>query len=89
VIAVTAASSGETPCLARAGRRIARARATERAATSVNLRHVFSVASEVAAMLNMSTSWGYREASKLGLKGYKLGRGRNFRSGSGPGSRVG
>ncbi|MET9682799.1 helix-turn-helix domain-containing protein [Streptomyces coeruleorubidus] len=33
--------------------------------------------SEVAAMLNMSTSWVYREASKLGLKGYKLGRGRN------------
>ncbi|MFJ6836841.1 helix-turn-helix domain-containing protein [Streptomyces sp. NPDC091209] len=32
---------------------------------------------EVAAMLNMSTSWVYREASKLGLKGYKLGRGRN------------
>ncbi|GAA2244697.1 hypothetical protein GCM10010232_34740 [Streptomyces amakusaensis] len=33
--------------------------------------------SEVAMMLNMSTSWVYREASKLGLKGYKLGRGRN------------
>ncbi|MFJ9899648.1 helix-turn-helix domain-containing protein [Streptomyces sp. NPDC091280] len=33
--------------------------------------------SDVAAMLNMSTSWVYREASKLGLKGYKLGRGRN------------
>ncbi|WP_338784667.1 DNA-binding protein [Streptomyces sp. DG1A-41] len=33
--------------------------------------------SEVAAMLDMSTSWVYREASKLGLKGYKLGRGRN------------
>ncbi|AYN38197.1 DNA-binding protein [Streptomyces dangxiongensis] len=33
--------------------------------------------SEVAAMLNMSTSWVYREASKLGLKGYKPGRGRN------------
>ncbi|WP_316683994.1 helix-turn-helix domain-containing protein [Streptomyces spongiicola] len=33
--------------------------------------------SEVATMLNMSTSWVYREASKLGLKGYKLGRGRN------------
>ncbi|MFE4550727.1 helix-turn-helix domain-containing protein [Streptomyces sp. NPDC056785] len=33
--------------------------------------------SQVAAMLNMSTSWVYREASKLGLKGYKLGRGRN------------
>ena len=33
--------------------------------------------SEVAAMLNMSTSWVYKEASKLGLKGYKLGRGRN------------
>ncbi|MFC8658711.1 helix-turn-helix domain-containing protein [Streptomyces parvus] len=33
--------------------------------------------SEVAAMLSMSTSWVYREASKLGLKGYKLGRGRN------------
>lgn len=32
---------------------------------------------EVAAMLNMSTSWVYREASKIGLKGYKLGRGRN------------
>ncbi|MEU9558650.1 helix-turn-helix domain-containing protein [Streptomyces fumanus] len=32
---------------------------------------------EVAAMLNMSTSWIYREASKLGLRGYKLGRGRN------------
>ncbi|WP_328540694.1 MULTISPECIES: helix-turn-helix domain-containing protein [unclassified Streptomyces] len=33
--------------------------------------------SEVAAMLSMSTSWVYREASKLGLRGYKLGRGRN------------
>lgn len=33
--------------------------------------------SEVAAMLSMSTSWVYREASKLGLKGYKLGRGKN------------
>ncbi|MFE9408011.1 helix-turn-helix domain-containing protein [Streptomyces sp. NPDC006704] len=33
--------------------------------------------SEVATMLNMSTSWVYKEASKLGLKGYKLGRGRN------------
>ncbi|MFJ8399151.1 helix-turn-helix domain-containing protein [Streptomyces microflavus] len=33
--------------------------------------------SEVAMLLNMSTSWVYREASKLGLKGYKLGRGRN------------
>ncbi|WP_330461085.1 helix-turn-helix domain-containing protein [Streptomyces sp. NBC_00820] len=33
--------------------------------------------SEVATMLNMSTSWVYREASKLGLKGYKLGRGKN------------
>ncbi|MER6020588.1 helix-turn-helix domain-containing protein [Streptomyces anulatus] len=32
---------------------------------------------EVAKMLSMSTSWVYREASKLGLKGYKLGRGRN------------
>ncbi|MFJ7969657.1 helix-turn-helix domain-containing protein [Streptomyces sp. NPDC096324] len=32
---------------------------------------------EVAAMLNMSTSWVYREASKLGLKGYKFGRSRN------------
>ncbi|MET8495902.1 helix-turn-helix domain-containing protein [Streptomyces microflavus] len=32
---------------------------------------------EVAAMLNMSTSWVYKEASKLGLKGYKFGRGRN------------
>ncbi|MFB6838916.1 helix-turn-helix domain-containing protein [Streptomyces sp. NPDC056361] len=33
--------------------------------------------SEVAVMLSMSTSWVYREASKLGLKGYKLGRGKN------------
>lgn len=33
--------------------------------------------SEVAAILSMSTSWVYREASKLGLRGYKLGRGRN------------
>ncbi|MEU0401889.1 helix-turn-helix domain-containing protein [Streptomyces sp. NPDC006197] len=33
--------------------------------------------SEVAAMLSMSASWVYREASKLGLKGYKLGRGKN------------
>lgn len=33
--------------------------------------------SEVATMLSMSASWVYREASKLGLKGYKLGRGRN------------
>ncbi|MEU3705983.1 helix-turn-helix domain-containing protein [Streptomyces anulatus] len=33
--------------------------------------------SEVATMLNMSTIWVYKEASKLGLKGYKLGRGRN------------
>ncbi|WP_225802974.1 helix-turn-helix domain-containing protein [Streptomyces sp. NK15101] len=33
--------------------------------------------SEVAAMLSMSTSRVYREASKPGLKGYKLGRGKN------------
>lgn len=33
--------------------------------------------SEVAAMLSVSTSGVYREASKLGLKGYKLGRGKN------------
>lgn len=33
--------------------------------------------SEVATMLSMSTSWVYREASKLGLNGYKLGRDRN------------
>jgi excisionase family DNA binding protein len=33
--------------------------------------------SEVARLLSMSTSWVYRGASKLGLKGYKLGRGRN------------
>ena len=33
--------------------------------------------SEVATILNMSTSLAYKEASKLGLKGYKLGRGRN------------
>ncbi|WP_405548499.1 helix-turn-helix transcriptional regulator [Streptomyces microflavus] len=33
--------------------------------------------SELATLLSMSTSWVYREASKLGLKGYKLGRGRN------------
>ncbi|WP_327408353.1 helix-turn-helix domain-containing protein [Streptomyces sp. NBC_01281] len=33
--------------------------------------------SAVAEMLNMSTSWVYREASKVGLKGYKLGRGKN------------
>lgn len=32
---------------------------------------------ELAAMLNMSASWVYREASKPGLKGYKLGKGRN------------
>ncbi|MBU7600293.1 helix-turn-helix domain-containing protein [Streptomyces sp. P38-E01] len=32
---------------------------------------------EVAATLNMSTSRVYGEASKLGLKCYKLGRGRN------------
>ncbi|MEU6354088.1 helix-turn-helix domain-containing protein [Streptomyces sp. NPDC047072] len=32
---------------------------------------------ELAAMLNMSASWVYREAAKLGLKGYKLGKGRN------------
>ncbi|WGD44837.1 helix-turn-helix domain-containing protein [Streptomyces cathayae] len=33
--------------------------------------------SELAAMINMSESWVYREVRKLGLKGYKLGRGRN------------
>jgi transposase len=33
--------------------------------------------SELAEMLNMSISWVYREAPKLGLRGYKLGRGRN------------
>lgn len=33
--------------------------------------------SELAVMINMSESWVYREARKLGLKGYKLGRGRN------------
>lgn len=33
--------------------------------------------SEVATMLNMSTSWAYREASKLGQRGRKLDQGRN------------
>lgn len=28
-------------------------------------------------MLNMSTSWAYREASKLGQRGRKLDQGRN------------
>ncbi|MGB8943235.1 MAG: helix-turn-helix domain-containing protein [Streptomyces sp.] len=32
---------------------------------------------ELSIMLNMSASWVYKEAAKLGLKGYKLGRGRN------------
>jgi hypothetical protein len=32
---------------------------------------------ELAVMLNMSASWVYREAAKQGLKGYKLGKGRN------------
>ncbi|RST20456.1 DNA-binding protein [Streptomyces sp. WAC04770] len=32
---------------------------------------------ELATLLNMSTTWVYREAGKLGLRGYKLGRGRN------------
>ncbi|MGW7346817.1 helix-turn-helix domain-containing protein [Streptomyces sp. NPDC054854] len=32
---------------------------------------------DVATMLNMSRSWVYKEASNFGLKGYKLGRGRN------------
>ncbi|MFD8809492.1 hypothetical protein [Streptomyces sp. NPDC059597] len=35
---------------------------------------------EVAAMPNMSTSWICREVSKLGLKGYKLDRGRNAKT---------
>lgn len=34
-------------------------------------------ARETAEMLNMSLTWVYRDAPKLGLKGYKLGRGRN------------
>ncbi|MFF8858562.1 helix-turn-helix domain-containing protein [Streptomyces althioticus] len=42
-----------------------------------NVEPVLMDTSEVAVMLNMSTSWVYKEASKLGLKGYKLGRGRN------------
>ncbi|MFD4754322.1 helix-turn-helix domain-containing protein [Streptomyces sp. NPDC058426] len=42
-----------------------------------SVEHVLMDTSEVAAMLNMSTSWVYKEASKLGLKGYKFGRGRN------------
>ncbi|MFD0022993.1 helix-turn-helix domain-containing protein [Streptomyces sp. NPDC058382] len=42
-----------------------------------NVEPVLMDTSEVATMLNMSTSWVYKEASKLGLKGYKPGRGRN------------
>lgn len=42
-----------------------------------NVEPLFLNTSEVATMLSMSTSWVYREASKLGLNGYKLGRGRN------------
>lgn len=42
-----------------------------------SLEPVLMDTSEVAVMLSMSTSWVYREASKSGLKGYKLGRGRN------------
>lgn len=34
-------------------------------------------ARETAEMLNMSLTWVYRDAPKMGLKGYKLGRGRN------------
>ncbi|OEJ48728.1 hypothetical protein AR457_05075 [Streptomyces agglomeratus] len=42
-----------------------------------NVEPVLMDTCEVATMLNMSTSWVYKEASKLGLKGYKLGRSRN------------
>ncbi|MGW2404122.1 helix-turn-helix domain-containing protein [Streptomyces sp. NPDC001739] len=34
-------------------------------------------ARETAAFLNMSLTWVYREAPRVGLKGYKFGRGRN------------
>ncbi|AIA06726.1 helix-turn-helix domain-containing protein [Streptomyces noursei] len=34
-------------------------------------------ARETAELLNMSLTWVYRDAPKLGLKGYKFGRGRN------------
>jgi transposase len=41
------------------------------------LEPVLMDTNELATMLNMSASWVYREAAKLGLKGYKLGKGRN------------
>ncbi|MET7645453.1 helix-turn-helix domain-containing protein [Streptomyces sp. NPDC005426] len=54
---------------------------THDALTSSRRRHnvepLLLNTSEVATMLSMSTSWVNREASKLGLNGYKLGRGRN------------
>ncbi|OCC13926.1 helix-turn-helix domain-containing protein [Streptomyces sp. PTY087I2] len=49
----------------------------DRSPKTQSIEPVLIDTSEVATLLSMSTSWVYREASKLGLKGYKLGRGRN------------
>ncbi|MFF4285581.1 helix-turn-helix domain-containing protein [Streptomyces sp. NPDC001633] len=38
---------------------------------------IFMDAKETAKFLNMSLTWVYREAPRLGLRGYKFGRGRN------------
>lgn len=50
--------------------------------TSRSRRHqaVLINTAEVATMLSVSTSWVHREASKLALKGYRLGRGRNAKA---------
>lgn len=34
-------------------------------------------AQQTAEMLNMSLTWIYRDARKCGLRGYKLGNGKN------------
>ncbi|MER7986461.1 helix-turn-helix domain-containing protein [Streptomyces noursei] len=39
-------------------------------------QHMLTV-KEAADFLNVSLTWMYRDAPKLGLKGYKFGRGKN------------
>ncbi|GAA2930836.1 hypothetical protein GCM10011428_55340 [Streptomyces violaceus] len=51
--------------------------ASDRQSSRRSIEPVLMDCSELAEMLNMSISWVYREAPKLGLRGYKLGRGRN------------
>ncbi|MEU4796711.1 helix-turn-helix domain-containing protein [Streptomyces sp. NPDC023327] len=41
------------------------------------MRNRLMSAQQTAEMLNMSLTWIYRDARKCGLRGYKLGNGKN------------